>query len=333
MKTGGEEGAAGVDLGEEEVRRQTVGVEDSPAAIEDAGELRSSLPPSLGERLGEGLTSKATGARRDEALGSEQPSPSLFGKRERRRVHMEGDVPPADELPYPLGKRKSRVRTHAGGGQHLRSVRTNQTLTSYALSAPRPLPGRSMRPQRKPSSPAKHCSPWSRTRSKRSHLPRPAACCSLWHWSLIWTCQRLCWENVLLAHRPLRWSLHQLACTIVPLLPEDPAALAFAGLRPEDPPPTDDEPPSGADEQEFLRTLVDDLVGLVRERLGEEDPRSDDELLAWLCLRPAQILADPGWFEIRMALDSVDVAIRLAGLDLDPGFLPFLGIVLKFIYE
>ena len=42
-----------------------------------------------------------------------------------------------------------------------------------------------------------------------------------------------------LARRPLRWTLHRLALTLVPADARDPAALAFAGLPPDAEPPAD----------------------------------------------------------------------------------------------
>ena len=137
--------------------------------------------------------------------------------------------------------------------------------------------------------------------------------------------------NAPLTERPLRWSLHQLARTLLPLASDDPAALAFAGLRPQDPPPMDGEPPSTDVEKIALHEVEARLTAELRLRLVMPE-RPAAELYAWLCLRPARVIADPGWFEIRFALSQVDPAIRRAGLDIDPGFLSFLGIVLGFTY-
>jgi hypothetical protein len=51
-----------------------------------------------------------------------------------------------------------------------------------------------------------------------------------------------------------------------------------------------------------------------------------------VCSRPAQIVAEPGWIEARFSLDDVSLDIRRAGLDLDPQWVPWLGIVLRFVY-
>ena len=44
------------------------------------------------------------------------------------------------------------------------------------------------------------------------------------------------------------------------------------------------------------------------------------------------MVADPAWLEVRFALDDADVRVRRAGLDLDPGWLPWLGCVVRFVY-
>jgi hypothetical protein len=41
----------------------------------------------------------------------------------------------------------------------------------------------------------------------------------------------------------------------------------------------------------------------------------------------------PGWVEVYLPLDGVDVAVRRAGLDVDPGWVPWLGTVVMFRYE
>jgi hypothetical protein len=48
--------------------------------------------------------------------------------------------------------------------------------------------------------------------------------------------------------------------------------------------------------------------------------------------RTARLVIDPGWIEAEVPLDSVDVAVRRAGLDLNPGAVPYLGCVVRFRY-
>lgn len=55
--------------------------------------------------------------------------------------------------------------------------------------------------------------------------------------------------------------------------------------------------------------------------------------LAWLVERDAQVIASPGWIELVFSLDGVSLALRRAGLDLDPGWVPWLGVVIRYRYE
>jgi hypothetical protein len=132
--------------------------------------------------------------------------------------------------------------------------------------------------------------------------------------------------------RPLPWTLHRLALELAPLEAEDPAALAFAGLPPDAPPPSRNQPPPEPGETEALQVLGRRIAGHLRERLL---PLYLEEaaVLPFVCARRAEIFADPGWIEARFSLDDVSTDLRRAGLDLDPGYLPWLGVVVRFRYE
>jgi hypothetical protein len=52
-----------------------------------------------------------------------------------------------------------------------------------------------------------------------------------------------------------------------------------------------------------------------------------------LCARPGMVHFEPGWIEVHMPLQRADARVRRAGLDLDPGWLPWLGCVVRFVYE
>jgi hypothetical protein len=74
----------------------------------------------------------------------------------------------------------------------------------------------------------------------------------------------------------------------------------------------------------------------LHERLRGEpakDARAAAALVREVCRRQATVEADPGWIDVRLALDEVDTAVRRAGLDLDPGWVPWLGVVVRFVYE
>ena len=48
--------------------------------------------------------------------------------------------------------------------------------------------------------------------------------------------------------------------------------------------------------------------------------------------RHARVDAEPGWIDLWFSLRDVSVDLRRAALDLDPGFVPWLGVVLRFRY-
>jgi hypothetical protein len=135
-----------------------------------------------------------------------------------------------------------------------------------------------------------------------------------------------------LARRSLRWVLHHLGTTLLALDSADPAALAFAGLGPGELPPTQGEPPPDPACSVALAMLADEITAALRLRLQTPELTAE-ELMDAVCHRPARVVCDPGWIEIRLALDHVRTDVRRAGLDLDPGWLPFLGVVLRFSYE
>lgn len=142
--------------------------------------------------------------------------------------------------------------------------------------------------------------------------------------------------HAVLGQRPGRWVWHQLALELVPVTAEDPAALAFAGLLPGNESPSFAAESANEHEQQALAALAERVLREAAARLqvtkrAEDRPRA--ALVDFLCRRQARVLADPGWIEIHFSLDDVDTTIRRARLDLDPGFVPWLGVVLRFIYE
>ncbi|MGZ7080125.1 MAG: hypothetical protein ACXVJT_11980 [Thermoanaerobaculia bacterium] len=138
-----------------------------------------------------------------------------------------------------------------------------------------------------------------------------------------------------LTQRGLRWTLHQLAIGLLALAPDDPAALAFAGLLSDNSPPNlGQEMLNEAELQaidECRAALLADLRAAMGDRLALADS-SDQALIDFVCRRDARIACDPGWIEVHFALEDVSNEIRFAGLDLDPGWIPWLGVVVRFIY-
>ena len=132
--------------------------------------------------------------------------------------------------------------------------------------------------------------------------------------------------------RSLRWSLHRLAMILASIEEDDPAALAFAGLAPQNAPPSTDGDPPSEEEAAALALAAAEVSAEVARRLLPLilEP---GELLPFVCARAASIIADPGWIEAHFPIGTVSTDLRRAGLDLDPGYLPWLGVVVRFVYE
>jgi len=98
--------------------------------------------------------------------------------------------------------------------------------------------------------------------------------------------------------------------------------------------PLEREPP-GETETVAINSLaariVEHLSVLIDQRVEWRGDRA--ALIEFVCRRRAEIVADPGWIEVRFSLDEVATEIRRAGLDLDQGYVPWLGVVVRFIYE
>ena len=137
--------------------------------------------------------------------------------------------------------------------------------------------------------------------------------------------------NGILTARSFTWSAHQLALSLMQMEPGDPAALAFAGLPPDAKPPSDGEDPPSENEAKIFDALAKRVV----ERLSSlvESDHLEEPALEFVCCRRAEIVSDPGWLEVRFALDDVSTEIRRAGLDLNPGYVAWLGLVVVFVYE
>lgn len=123
-------------------------------------------------------------------------------------------------------------------------------------------------------------------------------------------------------------ALHALAQQLWPMQSNDPAALAFCGFLPGQPAPP--PLPPTALRQTCLQDIRDRLLAHLAERLPDW---AGPALLARVVCRDALITADPGWIDVQFDLRDVSTELRRAALDLDPGFLPWLGLVLRYRYE
>jgi len=132
--------------------------------------------------------------------------------------------------------------------------------------------------------------------------------------------------------RPFRWVMHALALALAPVASNDPAALAFAGLGPGADMPDRGAEPIQEAELAVLNGFVQALRAEVQARLEQLELPSE-AVLPFVCAREAEIVADPGWIEARFSLDAVSTDLRRGALDLDPGYLDWLGVVVRFVYE
>jgi hypothetical protein len=123
----------------------------------------------------------------------------------------------------------------------------------------------------------------------------------------------------------------RLAARVAGAAPNDPAVIALAGLRPDDSVDVGRDLGDGA----HLEPVFAEVLAWVQARLPGSSCDADlaiDEL-RWIWRRRATIVAERGWIEATFSLDDVDVRLRLAGLDLDPGFVWWLGAVVRYRYE
>lgn len=134
-----------------------------------------------------------------------------------------------------------------------------------------------------------------------------------------------------LASRPLAWVLHAIALDVVPADPDDPAALAFAGLCPGDEPPSLTWRPATDVERERVSAHARRWAEVTAHRV---DPTERDvtALVRSIARRRGRVIAERAWVDVELRLDEVDVPVRRAGLDVDPGWVPWLGSVVRFRY-
>jgi hypothetical protein len=103
---------------------------------------------------------------------------------------------------------------------------------------------------------------------------------------------------------------------------EDPASTAFCGgAHPQTVPA-----PADADEARAWAQRFEDW-------LGHAAPELPVPRLAAVCQRRGRLRIEPGWITLALPLHSVDTPVRRLGLDLTPGWLPWLGAALVIRYE
>jgi hypothetical protein len=124
--------------------------------------------------------------------------------------------------------------------------------------------------------------------------------------------------------------LARTAMALAPVEPDDPVVFAFAGV---DPRRTLHRWNRSLNEPLMERICVhaSTWAAAAARRLGHQDEASLAVVTEKLG-RTGRIVREPGWLEVHLSLDDVDIDVRRAGLDLDPGWVPWLGSVLRFRY-
>ncbi|MDD9206909.1 hypothetical protein PU560_10580, partial [Georgenia sp. 10Sc9-8] len=147
-------------------------------------------------------------------------------------------------------------------------------------------------------------------------------------------------DHPVLSERGVRWAVHHAARDLVPAAADDPALLALSGLdRDRGGALLREPPPDRAERAALLRLALAwrrRTAARLRDAAGARDargPGGDRQLLLGLVTRPGRVQAAPGWIVVLLPAESVDVAVRRAGLDLDLGWVPWLGTVVEFRYE
>jgi hypothetical protein len=149
-------------------------------------------------------------------------------------------------------------------------------------------------------------------------------------------------DDPTLGTRPLAWCVHAVGRAISGAPGDDPGLLALAGLHGARAAAVAAAPPAGDAERATLDQLARDWVAVTAARLlaASTDPAADGpwtgmgpgEVVLRLVRRAGLVVAEPGWIEVHLALAGVDLAVRRAGLDADPGWVDWLGTVVRFVY-
>jgi len=94
--------------------------------------------------------------------------------------------------------------------------------------------------------------------------------------------------------------------------PDDPALLALAG-----------DEPSGLDESlRFWRIALDRWLR-----------RTTGVRLHDLIRRPGHLIAEADRILVRFPIDAADIRLRRHALDIDPGWTPWLGLSVRYVYR
>jgi hypothetical protein len=145
-------------------------------------------------------------------------------------------------------------------------------------------------------------------------------------------------DHPALRDKGVRWAIHHAVRALSAVPGDDPALLALSGLGVEEGAALRSEPePTHTQLSELLRLAHDwrrHTAELLRAAQRPGSPDVDDRaLFIELICRRGQICATRGWIRVILPADAADVTVRAAGLDLDPGWVPWLGVVVEYRYE
>ena len=147
------------------------------------------------------------------------------------------------------------------------------------------------------------------------------------------------------AGRTMRWVVHAAGLRLVPAAAADPALLALAGVAAADGAALISADPPTAAEQEGIDDLARDWAAVTAARFLAAQPaperaelaapasRKPAEVIAGIARRNGRVTGNRGWIEVHLPLADVDIAVRRAGFDIDPGWVPWLGTVVRYVYE
>jgi hypothetical protein len=146
-------------------------------------------------------------------------------------------------------------------------------------------------------------------------------------------------DDPVLAGRGVRWTVWRAALALTQARTDDPAVLALCGLDSGRADVVVRSLPATPAEVDRVTRLARRWRGVTLRRLrsapsGRDTMPADRRLhWDWLVRREGEVVASMGWIDVILPLRSVDTAVRSAGLDLDPGFVPWLGTVVEIRYE
>jgi hypothetical protein len=88
-----------------------------------------------------------------------------------------------------------------------------------------------------------------------------------------------------------------------------------------------------AEESARFDEIAGDWAAATAARLGREPDEDPLDVVREVALRRGEVVWEPGWVDVHLRLGDVDVDVRRAGLDLDPGWVPWLGTVMRFVHD